>query len=115
MPCTHVESPEEQAAAQKRAFAAETAALQEVERQNCFKRFGLRDTELGVATYVACKLSKGESDNIVKIWLRIHEEMDRRRAYVEAERKVAVELEAEVANYRRVRESELRVKHGLEN
>jgi hypothetical protein len=86
-----------------------------MERRECFMRYGLRDTKLGVATYVACKLSKGETDSIVEKWIELHKEMDRRRLRGEAEKRVAAELEEEVANYRKVREQELRVKHGLEN
>lgn len=51
----------------------------EMEKDECRRLYGVRDTELNIATRVACHLSKGESNELTKRWVAVHQARDAQR------------------------------------
>jgi len=85
----------------------------EKEKQTAFKRYGVRDTELNIATRVACDLAKGIKNDLVDRWIAHHNKMDEERRRNEAKYKLEVQLKKEIEQYSTVRRKELEEAYGL--
>lgn len=114
MPCrSEPDSPEEQEAQRKRETDKENLQLLEVEKQNCFRKYGERDTELNIATRVACELSKGIKSDLVKRWVNHHNVLDKQRRFRETKEKIESQLLEEAEHWRAHRRAELEAEYGL--
>lgn len=58
-----------------------------MEADECLRLYGVRASELDIATRVACHLAKGESNDLTKRWIKEHNRRDRERAEQEAARR----------------------------
>lgn len=75
------------------------------------KKYGLRLSDLDIATRVACLLSKGESTDLTRKWVEEHNKLDAlRKKQEELSRKVDA-FEHELAK----ESKRLRRKHGLDD
>lgn len=114
MPCTYTPSAEEIAESKRLEREADDAKALEKEKQLAFRRYGVRDSELNIATRVACNLAKGIRDDLVERWLTHHNKMDRARRKAEALATIESTLAAELENYAKVRRAELEKEHAYE-
>lgn len=73
------------------------------------RRYGIRGTDLDIATRVACHLAKGESNKLTKAWIKEHERLDKERKEAEDRfhREVLAKAEIDRAT------ADIRRKHGL--
>lgn len=92
---------------------AELVHQLEQEKQNCFKKYGERDTELNIATSVARDLSKGIKNDLVNRWINHHNILDQERHRLVANARINAQLADESGHWLEVRRKELEAEYGL--
>lgn len=72
--------------------------LREWELAKCFTKYGVSDTELNIATRVACHLAKGEHNELTERWVAEHERLDAERKHNETMHRVREEARQAIAD-----------------
>lgn len=80
-----------------------------MEIDECERLYGVRDTELNIATRVACHLANGESNALTRKWIAVHAKRDAARKAQEEEHRRREAADREIRQAAR----KIRRKHGL--
>lgn len=68
-----------------------------MDEEDNFRKYGLRLSDLDIATRVACHLSKGEHNELTRRWTEEHRKLDEAREAEEKKRAARSAADVEVA------------------
>lgn len=71
--------------------------LRRMQMEDNLRIYGVKDTYETITTRVACHLARGESNDLTKKWIQVHDELDARRNKEYEERTKREAMEKEIA------------------